>query len=69
MEVTDEPIDRAFCVERGINALKDARRWFDLAGAPQTLRRVRSTLKSAEGALRHAHGMASRASRADADRE
>ena len=37
-----------------VYSLKLAREYLRAAGSPQTLNRVRETLKSAEGALRHA---------------
>jgi hypothetical protein len=40
-------------VERGIELLKEARDLFADAGCPRTVSRVRATLRSAGGALRH----------------
>lgn len=42
-----------------VYSLKLAREYLRAAGSPQTLNRVRATLKSAEGALRHAQRRAS----------
>lgn len=53
-------------IENAIESLTDARTYLQAADAPRTLARVRLALTSAHGALRHAHGMASRALVADA---
>ena len=41
-------------IRQAIFDLKDAREHLRLAGAPRSLAKVRSALKSAEGAYRHA---------------
>ena len=51
-------------VRMAVSSLKDARGYLAAAGAPRTLERVRRALKSADGALRHAQGMAARQTRA-----
>ena len=68
------PYNRSFYIgqiEYAIEALKLARMRladFDEPIAPQTLKKIRSAIKSAEGALRHAHRIEGPAERGEDNR-
>jgi hypothetical protein len=56
-------VEKLASVDLAINLLKNARSCLKNAGAEQTLKRVRSALRSAEGARRNAERFAAKEAR------
>lgn len=49
------PVSREHCIERALELLRRARNLLTMAKAPKAADKVRRAMKSAEGAIRHAH--------------